>query len=257
MNVKPSDHNGPIVLAIAKNIKKNVPEVHPLLPPFLNFLWCLIGKPRSGKSTLALTIMKEYAKYFDYFYIVSPTAGDDPSVQEFSEEFSKVAGKNLWGEEKHLAVLSDLENLPQLVKHIISLKNNPVRFQDGKRLKDPIFPKIFLFVDDATGETKYTNEKSAFGKLCNVRRHKNVAIMIAVHRDKSSVKNIKQTCDLLSIWGQASSEESKDIIKQHFNSNINEIGKLLSDTAKEDHAFITFHKYNSTITKNLAEKIEF
>ncbi len=149
---------------------RGLSEVHPQLPkPF--FCTMIQGSPGSGKTTMALNMIKFYRSFHDLFIFVSPSAGLDPKVVAFV--------KRLRERGKPVILITKIKTgVMERVKELIS---DPEHASKHK----------LLFVDDVSGNANVLAKGNAMEDLCMNRRHLKLNIMLMLHTYKSAPKKFR------------------------------------------------------------------
>lgn len=188
-----------------------------------HFLYLIVGRKRSGKSTLALNLLDTAEKLgglkkkFDKIWLVSPTAQSDPKFQELVEELSK--------EDQFFPEFNNQtqENIMQRIKLFNS--------HWTKKRK----PHHLVIYDDVMAFLPHNKKKGqAFNSFMTNQRHFKSSAMILAQRLNELNPLVRSQADIVSYFRQDNPKEDK-IFSDTYGVPI----ELIAACTNEPHSFIT------------------
>jgi hypothetical protein len=189
-----------------------------------HFLYLVVGRKRSGKSTLALNLLDTpekiggFKKKFDKIWLVSPTAQNDPKMKELVDELEP--------EGQFYSTFSN-EVQHELMEKI---KDYNSKFSTKKKK-----PHHLVIYDDVLAFLP-TNKKKGqhFNSFMTNQRHFKCSAMILAQRLNELNPLIRSQTDVISYFRQDNPKEDK-IFCETYGVN----PPLLHHCVSEPHSFIT------------------
>lgn len=195
-----------------------------------HFLYLVVGRKRSGKSTLALNLLDTpekvggFKKKFDKIWLVSPTAQNDPKMKELVEELD---AEGQFYNEFNNGVQTELMDR---IKQYNSKWN--------KKRK----PHHLVIYDDVMAFLPNNRKKGqAFNSFMTNQRHFKSSAMILAQRLNELNPLIRSQCDVISYFRQDNPKEDK-IFSETFGVPV----ELIAATTMEPHSFITANFLHTT-----------
>lgn len=151
-------------------------------------VYCLIGGKGSGKSSLALSILKSvngYKGYFDNIFLISPTASRDPKFEKLINELK---------EDNKVYTELDENVMDEIINKLDSFNDE----FDSKAEKRQ--PNNLCIFDDCLSMLPKSTEKSRFNELITTSRHRRCSVWIMSQKYNSINPLIRSNTDLISMF---------------------------------------------------------
>jgi hypothetical protein len=195
-----------------------------------HFLYLVVGRKRSGKSTLALNLLDTpeklggFKKKFDKIWLVSPTAKNDDKLKDLVDELE-----------------GDNQFFPEF--------NNDVQSQMMERIKEfnskwekKRKPHHLVIYDDVMAFLPNNRKKGqAFNAFMTNQRHFKSSAMILAQRLNELNPLIRSQCDIVSYFRQDNPKEDKI-----FSETFGVPEPLIEACTNEPHSFITANFLHTT-----------
>ena len=183
-----------------------------------------IGKRGSGKSSLALNLLKtHYKKFYDKIFLFSPTGTRDPKFDKLIKELSK--------EDQFYDEVSG-ENIEDLINRIE--ENNDMIKEKEKRKAH----NLVIFDDCIHMLDKGNTKNSQFNRLITSNRHIGVSIWIMSQKYNTYLSPlVRSNADIIAFFKTDNKKELKTL-----EDDLNVDEKLFNDIYKfcctEPHSFM-------------------
>jgi hypothetical protein len=188
-----------------------------------NFIYLAVGKKGSGKTTLILSLFntpdKEggFKKRFDRVYLVSPTARNDPKMDDLVEELDRQG-----------TYYDEIDN--DTVKEIIEDLKVYNNAYEGKGA-----PESCIWFDDCIHSLPSNRKRNqAFNKLMTTNRHLKTCVLISSQRLNELNPLIRSQADIVSYFRSDNNKED-DIFTDTYNVSQD----LLDVCVEQPNSFIT------------------
>jgi len=216
--------------------KDNIDKDAPILKNTKGASIAIIGKKRTGKTSLWLSLLSEkklYRGHFTNIFLISPSGGD-PKLKELIEELSK--------EDKYFKDLT--ETNIQKILDIITYEQQMKKAKEkkiGKKL-----PEMYnlLILDDVISDIG----KSFKSKICKLflnQRHYNLSTILISQAYPLIPLGIRKNFDIMHIFPMANIKE-KEAIQNDYDIP-DEIFELCYED-ESDHPFLTVNVCGSKPT---------
>jgi len=189
-----------------------------------HFLYLVVGRKRSGKSTLALNLLETpeklggLKKKFDKIWLISPTAKQDPKMKDLVEELE---------EEGQFYPDFNIETQNEVMDRIKAF--NASWKQKKKK------PQHLVIYDDCMAYLPNNKKKGhPFNSFMTNQRHFKSSAMILSQRLNELNPLIRSQCDIISYFRQDNPKEDKI-----FSETFGVPGEFISACTQEPHSFIT------------------
>jgi len=188
-----------------------------------HFLYLVVGRKRSGKSTLALNLLDTpekiggFKKKFDKIWLVSPTAQYDPKMKELVDEL-ELDGQ--FYNEFNNDVQGELMNRIKEVNSKWDKKKKPHHLV--------IYDDVMAYLPNNRKKGQHFN---AF--MTNQRHFKSSALILAQRLNELNCL-VRSQCDIISYFRQDNPKEDK-IFAETFGVPQD----VIAATTSEPHSFIT------------------
>jgi len=188
-----------------------------------NIIYLIIGKKGSGKTTLLLNLFNTaeedggFKKRFDKIFLVSPTALNDPKMDELAEELQNTGG-----------FYSDINNdvVQEILDTIDTIKGS------WKKKSKPEFAIIF---DDTIHNLPSSRKRGqAFNKLMTTNRHFKTSVFILSQRLNELNPLVRSQADVISFF-RADNKKEDEIFMDTYGIT----KEQLQFCFKEPNSFIT------------------
>ena len=197
---------------------KDVPEP---LPQNVSFNMVLVGKPGSGKSSLATNIITNplRKKYHSIFIVIPKNSMNSYACNPFQSI----------DEEQ---IFNDL-TIDTLIEIYGRVSANA---EEGLN--------SLLYIDDQAANLKKSNIQQTFKELLYNRRHLRLGIINSVQRLTTIPKAIRSVSQLLIIFKPCNKAEGNILFDEMINLEKKEFIKLMNYTFKDkhDHMLIVLHE---------------
>ena len=191
-----------------------------------HFLYLIVGRKRSGKTTLALNLLETpeaiggFKKKFNRIWLISPTAKHDEKLKPLVEELSE-SGQYF----EHF----DNDVQKTLMDAIINYNT------EAKNAKKKEKPHHLVIYDDCLAFLPHNKKKGQFfNSFMTNQRHLKSSCMILSQRLNELNPLIRSQCDIISYFRQDNPKEDKIFIDTYGID-----GSKLKECVNEDHSFIT------------------
>lgn len=198
-----------------------------------HFLYLIVGRKRSGKTTLALNLLETpesvggLRKKFNKIYLISPTAKNDEKLKPLVEELSECG-----------QYYDTFDN--DIQKHVmdeIKEYNNAWK-EEGKKGK----PHHLVIYDDCLAFLPHNKKKGQyFNSFMTNQRHFKCSCMVLSQRLNELNPLIRSQCDIISYFRQDNPKEDK-IFSETYGINPTQIQECVA----EPHSFITANFLHDT-----------
>jgi hypothetical protein len=213
--------------------KDDVDRNQPFLKGTKGSIMLISGKKRTGKSTLALTLLsspKLFKGYFGNIWLISPS----------KEEKSKQLREELDKEGKYFTELNEA-NIRSITDYIKNEQNNKkLREQKlGRKL-----PEIYncLWLDDVVADLPRSMKKNVITNLFYNHRHFNLSIIATTQSYKNIAPNLRKQADLLYIFPMGNLKEM-EAIQEDWSIPDEIFEECFAD--ESDHPFLTVNLVSS------------
>jgi hypothetical protein len=216
--------------------KDDVSSDAPFLKNTKGSIMIISGKKRTGKSSLALSLLsstKIFKGYFGNVFLISPS----------KEEKTKALREELDKEGKYFTDLNqmNIDTILNYIKNEESLKKQKEK-KIGKKLP-PIYNCIWL--DDVVADLPRSMKKNCITNLFYNHRHYNVSIIVTTQSYKQIAPNLRKQSDILYIFPMANKKE-KEAIQEDWDIPDEVFDEAFDD--ESDHPFLTVNIVSSKPT---------
>jgi len=191
------------------------------LPQHVSFNMVIVGKPGSGKSSLATNIITNplRKKYHSIFIIIPPNSMNSYACNPFQSIDEEQIYDNL-----------SLDNLLDIYGRVSA------NAEEGLN--------SLLYIDDMAACLKKSNIQQTFKELLYNRRHLRLGIINSVQRLTTIPKAIRAVTQLLIIFKPCNKAEGNILFDEMINMEKKEFIKLMNYTYrdKHDHLLIILHE---------------
>ena len=216
--------------------KDDVSKNDPLLKNTKGSIMLLIGKKRTGKTSLWLSLLsspKLFGGYFGNIFLISPSK--EEKTQALREELGK--------EDKYYSALTEA-NITSILDYI---KNEQAK-QKMKELKlkkklPPIYNLIIL--DDVVSDLPRSFKKNVITNLFYNHRHYNASLIVISQSYKNIAPSLRKQADLLYIFPTNNLKE-REAIQEDWSIEDEIFDECFAD--ESDHPFLTVNLIGSRPT---------
>lgn len=191
------------------------------LPQHVSFNMVIVGKPGSGKSSLATNIITNplRKKYHSIFIIIPPNSMNSYACNPFQSIDEEQIYDNL-----------SLDNLLDIYGRVSA------NAEEGLN--------SLLYIDDMAACLKKSNIQQTFKELLYNRRHLRLGVINSVQRLTTIPKAIRAVTQLLIIFKPCNKAEGNILFDEMINLEKKEFIKLMNYTYrdKHDHLLIILHE---------------
>lgn len=191
------------------------------LPQHVSFNMVIVGKPGSGKSSLATNIITNplRKKYHSIFIIIPPNSMNSYACNPFQSIDEEQIYDNL-----------SLDNLLDIYGRVSA------NAEEGLN--------SLLYIDDMAACLKKSNIQQTFKELLYNRRHLRLGIINSVQRLTTIPKAIRAVTQLLIIFKPCNKAEGNILFDEMINMEKKEFIKLMNYTYrdKHDHLLVILHE---------------
>ena len=213
--------------------KDHIDKDAPILKGTKGASIAIIGKKRTGKSSLILSLLshkKLYGGHFGNIFLISPSSGDG-KMGELIRELSE--------QDKYFKELTEanIEKILNIIKHEQDAKKQKEK-KTGKKL-----PEIYnlLIMDDVISDIG-KSFKSKITKLFLNQRHYNLTTILVSQAYPLIPLGIRKNFDIMHIFPMTNLKE-KEAIQNDFDIP-DEVFDLLEEN-EADHPFLTVNVVGS------------
>jgi excinuclease UvrABC ATPase subunit len=197
---------------------KDVPEP---LPQNVSFNMVLVGKPGSGKSSLATNIITNplRKKYHSIFIVIPKNSMNSYACNPFQSI-----------DEEQIFHDLTIDTLLEIYGRVSA------NAEEGLN--------SLLYIDDQAANLKKSNIQQTFKELLYNRRHLRLGIINSVQRLTTIPKSIRAVTQLLIIFKPCNKAEGNILFDEMINLEKKEFVKLMNYTFKKkhDHMLIVLHE---------------
>ena len=201
----------------------------PILKGTKGALICIVGKKRTGKTSLYLNMLSHkdiYNNYFHNIFMISPSATSDHKLKTLVDEIQS--------EDNFYSALTE-GNIHDILKKI-EVEQEMIK---SKRIKLKKGQKIFnlLILDDVITDIPRTMKRNLISQLFYNQRHYNLTIILISQSYRNIPPNIRKQIDILHFF-PATNLKEKEALQDDWDvpDNIIELA-----TTGEDHPFLTIN----------------
>ncbi len=191
------------------------------LPQVVSFNMVIVGKPGSGKSSLATNIITNplRKKYHSIFIIIPPNSMNSYAVNPFQSI-----------DEEQIYNTLSLDNLLDIYGKVSA------NSEEGLN--------SLLYIDDMAANLKKASIQQTFKELLYNRRHLRLGIINSVQRLSTIPKALRAVTQLLVIFKPCNKAEGMILFDEMVNLEKKEFIKLMNYTFrdKHDHLLIILHE---------------
>lgn len=247
------------------------------LPVSAGIIHLFVGKKGTGKSTLALNLLKRksspYYQAFDNIYLVSPTASRDPKFEGLIAEIEE--------DGKFYSDLND-EIIEEIVKRVEDFNEEYIAEQmkdsdEEEEMEDPVFGKVqkrkakkktkkpkiirqpnnLLILDDCLHLLPKSTQKSSINQIFTTSRHKKLSVWVMTQKYNKLNPLIRTNADLLTIFPTDNKQEFESI-ENDWSIPKETLDKVYTFATSEPNSFlhISFFGTKPTFYKRF-DKINF
>jgi hypothetical protein len=193
--------------------------------PKQDIVWIINGGKGSGKSTMALNVLKSkngYKKWFDNIFLVSPTAQRDPKFNKLCEELDR--------DGKCYSTCDD-ETIDAIISKLME-------FNDGfDSSKEERRPHSLVIFDDCLAFLPKSTQKSSFNRLITTSRHLNTSVWILTQKYNKVNPLIRANMDLLSFFRTNNKLEFKTL-EDDVNVDEQELKTIYDFATEQPNSFL-------------------
>jgi len=207
----------------------------------------LVGRPRSGKSTFAINLLKNkniYKKVFHDIIVIIPKT----SLENFKDNPFKdfVENEELFYElnEENMNFIFDKIHDNAEIK-----LNKRSKVVDENYKKDTFPFSTLLFMDDVTASLKNKEIQKQLKGLIYNRRHLHLTIVITAQVFTNVPKDIRKMVNNLILF-KPSSSEFEVIVKEYLENKKKIANELFDFVYDEPHNYLFLNIESGSIFKN-------
>jgi len=202
----------------------------PILKNTKAVLMLVIGKKRTGKSTLVLNMLnskKLYGDYFQNIFLISPSTSDDkmkPLINELEKE------------DKFYKELT--ESNIEKIKNYITDEQARIRLYDKRNKTKTPMPRNLLILDDVVTDLPRSFKKNVITGLFYNMRHYSLSIFLISQSYKQIFPSIRKQADMIYTFPMTNLKE-KEALQDDWD-----VPDYIFDKAfqrEEDHPFLTIN----------------
>lgn len=198
-----------------------------------HFLYLIVGRKRSGKTTLALNLLETpeaiggLKKKFNRIWLISPTAKNDDKLKPLVEELSE--------SDQYYDTFDN-----EIQKHIMDQVKQ--YNEEWKSEKKKGKPHHLIIYDDCLAFLPHNKKKGQFfNAFMTNQRHFKCSCMILSQRLNELNPLIRSQCDVISYFRQDNPKEDK-IFSETYGIDPQQIQECVA----EPHSFITANFLHTT-----------
>ena len=205
-----------------------VDKESPILKNTKAVLMLLVGKKRSGKTSLWLSMLhskKLYGDYFDNIFLISPSTSDE-KVKPLIDELDK--------DGKFYKELTE-QNIEK-IKNYIKDEQGRIKIYDKKHKTKTPMPKNLLILDDVIVDIPRSFKKNVISSLFYNMRHFMLSALIISQSYKLLQTNIRKQLDMIYAFPMTNLKE-KEALQDDWDIPDAIFDKCFDD--ESDHPFMT------------------
>jgi hypothetical protein len=217
--------------------KDIVDKKAPILKNTKGALMVLVGKKRSGKSSLWLSMLsskKLYADYYDNIFLITPSTGDEkikPLIAELDKDgkfFKELTEQNI-----------------SAIQSYIKTEQDKIKAYDKKHKSKTPMPKNLLILDDVVADLPRSFKKNVITSLFLNMRHYNMDIFLITQSYKMIQPNIRKQIDMLYVFPMSNNKE-REALQEDWDIPDRIFDECFAD--ESDHPFMTINVTGSKPT---------
>jgi hypothetical protein len=205
-----------------------VDKTAPILKNTKAVLMLLVGKKRSGKTSLWLSMLnskKLYGDYFDNIFLISPSTSDE-KVKPLIDELDK--------EGKFYKELNE-PNIEK-IKNYIKDEQARIKIYDKKHKTKTPLPLNLLILDDVIVDIPRSFKKNVISSLFLNMRHYNLSILVISQSYKLLQTNIRKQIDMIYAFPMTNLKE-REALQDDWSIPDKIFDECFDD--ESDHPFLT------------------
>jgi AAA+ ATPase superfamily predicted ATPase len=205
-----------------------VDKTAPILKNTKAVLMLLVGRKRSGKTSLWLSMLnskKLYGDYFDNIFLISPSTSDE-KVKPLIDELDK--------EGKFYKELNE-PNIEK-IKGYIKDEQSRIKMYDKKHKTKTPLPRNLLIMDDVIVDIPRSFKKNVISSLFYNMRHFSLSCLIISQSYKLLQTNIRKQIDMIYAFPMTNLKE-KEALQEDWDIPDRIFDECFDD--ESDHPFLT------------------
>lgn len=216
--------------------KDDVSKDEPFLKNTKGSIMLIAGKKRTGKSSLALSLLsspKIFKGYFGNIFLISPS----------KEEKTKALREELDKDGKYFTELNQ-QNIDKILNYI---KNEEMLKKVKEKKLGKKLPPIYncIWLDDVVADLPRSMKKNCITNLFYNHRHFFASIILTTQSYKQIAPNLRKQADMLYIFPMANKKE-KEAIQDDWDIPDEIFDEAFDD--ESDHPFLTVNIVSSKPT---------
>lgn len=216
--------------------KDDVSKDDPFLKNTKGSIMLIAGKKRTGKSSLALSLLsspKIFKGYFGNIFLISPS----------KEEKTKALREELDKDGKYFTELNQ-QNIDKILNYI---KNEEMQKKMKEKKLGKKLPPIYncIWLDDVVADLPRSMKKNCITNLFYNHRHFSCSLILTTQSYKQIAPNLRKQADLLYIFPMANKKE-KEAIQEDWDIPDEVFDECFDD--ESDHPFLTVNIVSSKPT---------
>lgn len=216
--------------------KDDVSANDPFLKNTKGSIMLITGKKRTGKSSLALSMLsspKIFKGYFGNIFLISPS----------KEEKTKALREELEKDGKYFTELNQV-NIDKILNYI---KNEEMLKKVKEKKLGKKLPPIYncIWLDDVVADLPRSMKKNCITNLFYNHRHFACSLIVTTQSYKQIAPNLRKQSDMLYIFPMANKKE-KEAIQEDWDIPDEVFEEAFDD--ESDHPFLTVNIVSSKPT---------
>ena len=214
---------------LSENIMPPLPRKH--------HIWIFSGRPGSGKSSLALSLLtargnkKQYRRVFDHIYVIVPTA----SLHSLKHNpFKKHPEDKMF----HSLSQDTLEFVLDCLQENAAANENSL-----------------LFVDDMASDLKRTDTLRLWNHICANKRHYRTSIWMLVQGIRFLPKSFRRLIDYICLWKFNHTDENRFINEEFSPYPRKTMEGVFRYSFQKKHDFLFMDLANQNLYRNFNKLI--